>query len=66
MGVRIIDRQSGGYLVECGCGRGSPFRAERLLLTIQCPCCGRNAQAADLVAAWVMAARGAPGRELAG
>jgi hypothetical protein len=63
--MRIVDRRRGGYLVECGCERGAAFHAERLLLTIECPYCGENRQAADLVAAWVTDAGGAPRLEAA-
>lgn len=55
--MQIVDSRPGCYVLECGCARGGPFRAERLTLTVECPRCGRTRLTADLVASWVLRTR---------
>lgn len=56
--MQIVDSRPGCYMLECECERGEQFRAERLTLTVECPHCGRTRLTADLVATWVLRARG--------
>lgn len=55
--MRIVERRPGGYVATCNCRPGEPFPIQGLMLTAECPFCGRPEHLADLVAEWVITAR---------
>ena len=55
--MRIEARQIGSYRIVCTCRPGQPFTVAGMMLTVECPHCGKTAEGAELVTDWVTASR---------